>query len=553
MLAVYVIESYLIHWGKIIMDNYYNTLDQEILETVYYYHNSIDNVELYTIGCELSEWDGERIVETLKSSCKDNIVVFNTCAVTERAQKASEILIKLLYELYSDRKIYITGCGVDYNYEYYQKYGTCLKNESKFDCKSYNETYKHKLDDSFEHHRHNGNCGLVKIQDGCHNHCTYCVINKLRKTPYSISYSDIKNQISTLLKQGRNEISLLGTEICFYNSDGMKISNLVDKILTDFPDIKCLGLGAIDPASREVEKLIDLYEKYPQQLDNVFTLSAQSACDEILRSMKRRHNVKRLEELVNYAKQKKVYFAWHIIPGFPGETEELFKVTVNNLKRFKPVYIHSMAFSARKGTPAYDMPNQVDYDTIKYREQYLVDLMEEFRHSYDYPTLKSQIQVGQEDVYIARMNFQPEKYGYRIPLDIYDNPSIVKLINSDALKNNDTNYDTVIEYQYNREIDDDILETHAKFLTFNYGVKLLGKIEIDDDMSDRIINGKFNIVNFVVTKSSFIEFYVGNINDIGKFVKCLMKLKRYTNIRDIIDTIQDKNLYHTVISLIGEI
>lgn len=535
------------------MDSYYNTLDQEILETVYYYHNSIDNVELYTIGCELSEWDGERIVETIRESCKDNIVVFNTCAVTERAQKASEILIKLLYELYPDRVIYITGCGVDYNYDYYKQYGICLKNEKKFDCKSYNENYKHKLNDSFEHHRHNGNCGLVKIQDGCHNHCTYCVINKLRKSPYSIPYSDIKKQITTLLEQGRDEISLLGTEICFYNSDNMKVSNLVDKILTDFPSIKCLGLGAIDPASREVEKLIDLYEKYPHQLDNVFTLSAQSACDEILRSMKRRHNVKRLEELVNYGKQKNVYFAWHIIPGFPGETEELFNITVNNLRKFKPVYIHSMAFSARKGTPAYDMPNQVDYDTIKYREQYLVDLMEEFRHSSDYPELKSQIQVGQEDVYKARINFQPEKYGYRISLDIYDIRDIIDLINCNTIEDDDTNYDITVEYHYKPEIDDDILETHAKFLTFNYGVKLLSKIKLDDNLANRIINGQFNIVNFVVTKSSFVEFYVDDINDICVFAKCLMKLKKYVNIRDIIDTIKDTKLYYKVISLIGEV
>lgn len=537
------------------MDSYYSTLDQEILETVYYYHNSIRNIELYTIGCELSEWDGERIAETLLDSCNDDIVVFNTCAVTERAQKASEILIKLLFKLYHQyRKIYITGCGVDYNYDYYKQFGTCLKNNNKFDCKSYNDNYKHKLVDTFQHHKHNGDCGLVKIQDGCHNHCTYCVINKLRSNPYSVPYDDIKKQIKTLLSQGKDNIDLLGTEICFYNNNGIKVSQLVDKILTDFPNIKCLGLGAIDPASKEVEKLIDLYVKYPNQLDNVFTLSAQSACDEILKLMKRRHNVKRLEDLVNYAKQKHVYFSWHIIPGFPGETDELFQVTVNNLKRFKPVYIHSMAFSARKGTPAYDMPNQVDYSVIKYREQYLVDLMEKFRHSPDYPILKNQIQIGQYDVYKARMNYRPKHNDHRMSLCIYDNDKIVKFINTDILKDDDidNNYHTIIEYDYIPQIDDDILETHAKFLTFNYGVRLVARVVIDDELVNDIIADKFDIVNFVVTKSSFIEFVPGNISNILNFIKCLIKIKKYVDINEIVCVFNDNCLYKQVKSILGD-
>ena len=519
------------------MNNYYNTLDQEILETVYYYHNKIDNIDLYTIGCEMSEWDGERIVELLNTQTDKHTVVFNTCAVTERAQKASEILIKLLSKLYSNSKIYITGCGVDYNFDYYKKYGICLKNEHKFDCKSYNDNYKQILSNDFNHHLHNCGYGLVKIQDGCHNHCTYCIINKLRKNPFSVSYDDICNQIKQLLDNGQTRIILLGTEICFYNYNNLKISNLVDKILTDFSNIECLGLGAIDPASREVEKLIDLYEKYPKQLDNVFTLSVQSCCDEILRKMKRRHNVKRLFELSDYAKRKNVYFAYHIIPGFPGETDELFQVSINNLKLLKPVYIHAMAFSARKGTPAYDMPDQVEFETIKYREQYLVDLIEDFRHSDKYPLIKNQIQFGQEDVYFARMNFYPYDKENRVHFNIYDINSILKVVKD--LPQIDTNYDVVLEYLYDENIDDDILETHAKFLTFNYGVKLVAKIYLNDVIISKMLLDRLSIVNFVITKSSFIDFYIDSekTKDIKNLTRFLFKIKNKYDISGLIDSI----------------
>ncbi len=538
------------------MDNYYDTLDQEILETVYYYHNKINNIDLYTIGCELSEWDGERIVELLNTQTEKHTVVFNTCAVTERAQKASEILIKLLTKLYKDSKIYITGCGVDYNFDYYKNYGTCLKNEHKFDCKSYNDKYKQILNNEFDHHRHNCGYGLVKIQDGCHHHCTYCIINKLRKNPFSVSYEDISNQIKQLLSKGQSRIILLGTEICFYYHNNLKISNLVDKILTDFPSIECLGLGAIDPASREVEKLIDLYEKYPNQLDNVFTLSVQSCCDEILRKMKRRHNVKRLFDLNDYAKRKNVYFAYHIIPGFPGETNELFQITINNLKILKPVYIHSMAFSARKGTPAYDMPDQIDFETLKYREQYLVDLIEDFRHSDNYPLIKNQIQFGQEDVYFARMNFYPDKEK-RIQFNIYDIDSIIKTIKN--LLQADTNYDTVLEYTYDENIDDDILETHAKFLTFNYGVKLVAKIYLNDTVISKMLLDRLSIVNFVITKSSFIDFYIDieKTKDIKNLVKFLLKIKNKYDISKLVTIINnsqiDQNFKNKFQMLIGDI
>ena len=81
-------------------NTYYDTLEHEVFFSVYYYHNKINNIDLHTVGCELSEWDGERIVETLLETNKDDIIVVNTCAVTEWSQLATEKVVDRLSKIY---------------------------------------------------------------------------------------------------------------------------------------------------------------------------------------------------------------------------------------------------------------------------------------------------------------------------------------------------------------------------------------------------------------------------------------------------------------------
>ena len=99
---------------------------------MYYYHNKIENLDLFTVGCELSEWDGERVVELLKANTTEPIMLLNTCAVTASSQKASEIVARALRYIYPDKKFYITGCGVDYDEDFYKQFGITLKNDFKF-------------------------------------------------------------------------------------------------------------------------------------------------------------------------------------------------------------------------------------------------------------------------------------------------------------------------------------------------------------------------------------------------------------------------------------
>lgn len=521
-------------------NTYYDTLEHEVFFSVYYYHNKINNIDLHTVGCELSEWDGERIVETLLETNKDDIIVVNTCAVTEWSQLATEKVVDRLSKIYPDKKMYIVGCGVNYNPDYYKKYGTCIPNEDKFKTSVYghnnNSLYK-----KFKHNVQGNNTGLIKIQDGCHNKCAYCAINLLRKNPYSLPFDDICKQVEELLREGKNEICLIGTEICTYNDNGMRVAQVCQELLDKYPGIKSISMGALDPASPQIEEILDLV-KSNDRMHKVLYLSTQSGSDTILKLMNRRHTVKRMEDIVKYA-EGKVFFSWHVICGFPGETEELWKETLDTLYRLKPVGVDVMPFSARKGTPAYDMVNNNDKETIDRRVKecyaaldkcYLNDLCpvdieslerKEYSELTDrnkfYPTFNAKIfelnDVKKEDL----------NQDIIIKSDLYKDEDLIKLFHLLDLTKSYENVTIMTDYYKDKNNYD--LEINIKMLVFNFGVKVLSNIYLTNKLVNDILSDEFNLRDFIVYSNTFIRLIPAEHN--------------IENISQLIDKLRDENLY----------
>ena len=127
-------------------NDYLKALDDEICGDVYFYHNQInDKIDLYTVGCEISEWDGEKVARLINpDDLEQGIIIVNTCAVTDFAQAGSEKLADRLTKIYPDKKIYFVGCGVNYNKDYYNNLGIALTNQEKFDVKKYGGKAKNK-------------------------------------------------------------------------------------------------------------------------------------------------------------------------------------------------------------------------------------------------------------------------------------------------------------------------------------------------------------------------------------------------------------------------
>lgn len=481
---------------------YLKAIDDEICGDVYYYHNEVnDKVDLYTVGCEMSEWDGEKIAHMINpEELNEEIILVNTCAVTDFAQMGSEKLADRLNKIYPNKKIYFIGCGVNYNKEYYSNLGTALSNQEKFTLSNYGVTKKN--DNNYFKLNQHRDVGMVKIEDGCYNNCAYCIIHKIRPH-YMMPYEKIYKQIRSLLDQGKKNIQLIGTEICSYKSDGLNLTTLCEKILADFPEISDLVLGALDPASKQIDSLIELIKR-EKRIYNVLYLCTQSCSDTILKKMNRRHNADRLRE-INRLAGDDVHLVFQLILGFPGETDELFQETVDVIKELKPVDYDAIVFSARKGTPAYDMSDKVPTEVTDKRERIIYDLIKSYTFEDSQNTNRSFAQYEQT----GSNNFVKYKPDLNKSIvfyeDLYDTNAVVKLF--DKLKDyeNETK-DIVIITNFDLSKDLFDLDVNIKLLTSKFGVKVVTKFLINDDVMD-FVSHTYWIPNVIMYRiGTFIEF-----------------------------------------------
>lgn len=483
--------------------NYIKALDDEICGDVYFYHNQInDKIDLYTVGCEISEWDGEKVAELLNTEeLKEDIIIFNTCAVTDLAQTGSEKVAERLAKLYPEKKIYFIGCGVNYNKSFYEKYGTAILNKDKFNHKKYNcntknENYNFTLNTRRV-------AGVVKIEDGCYNNCTYCIIHKIREH-YMVPYEKIKKQITTLIEQGRTVIQLLGTEITTYNYNGMDLTALCRKILEDFPEISYLVLGALDPASKQIDSLIELI-KENHRVSNKLYLCTQSCSDTILKAMGRRHNAERLRE-INRLAGNDVKLILQLIVGFPGETDELFQETVDFIREIKPVDYDAIVFSPRKGTPAYDLPNRIPKEVTDKRERIIYNLIKSYTKENDFGSERAFDKYEKNQIMLFNQ-YRPKSLEKSIVFneDLYDTNVLIKLFNI-LPKYNQDHRDIVIITAFDNKKDIYDLDVNVKLLTMTFGVKVIAKITVDDNFMNFVSNTYYSISNISYRLCLYLEF-----------------------------------------------
>lgn len=519
---------------------YLQALDDEIGKDVYFYHNQInDKLDIFTVGCEISQWDGEKIAALLNiDNIQEESIIFNTCAVTNAAQLACERIAERLSRVYPYKKFYFVGCGVNYNPDFYSQYGTIVKNENKFNVKSYGFKEKNSIS-QFKSNRHR-KAGFVKIEDGCYNNCAYCVIHKIRPH-YVVPYEKIKKQIRELLNQGKTDIQLIGTEITCYNDNGLKLTGLCKKILEDFPEIECLIIGALDPASKELDSLIELIKKDKRVFNSLY-LCTQSCSDSILKSMNRRHDIARLEELKRLS-ENKIDFVYQLIIGFPGETDKLFKETVDNLTALKPIDIDTIPFSPRIGTPAYDMNGRVSKEEIIKRENILYNAVRKYSSFEDGNTLRGILPLMRRDV-LKFMDFRPKLDKNEIVLyidDLYGEQNFIKVFN--RLKEIDQNKQIVICTYLHDDKDIYDFDVNTKLLIALFGIKIIARIKIDDNSLKKFLGGYYSAENFAyrfclylnfsfdkletTSKEDLLEFFkntwIYNLDDINSMLLKLIK------------------------------
>lgn len=322
-------------------------------------------IAVVTLGCKVNKYESDALVFELKKRGYEttdklefaDAYVVNSCAVTNEAEKKSRQMLERVRKLNPNAKIYVMGCASQNNPEKFVEkgaqfvVGTANKQKILDDLENIGthiyDFPKQYEDDLFS--AQSLSRAYIKIQDGCNNFCTYCLIPYLRGRSRSRSLESIVDEVSKL-PENVKEVVLVGIDVSDFQIDGKKALGTLLKSLDGFG--KRLRLS-----SMEDNLISDEFLKILASLKNFcphFHLSLQSGCDNVLKKMNRKYTTAQFEESVNKIRK---YFpnagiTTDIIVGFPTETDEDFETTMKFVEKIKFSQLHIFPYSKRNGTAA---------------------------------------------------------------------------------------------------------------------------------------------------------------------------------------------------------
>lgn len=385
------------------------------------------NIAFKTLGCRLNQYETDSIASAFHQN-KFNIVdfdadadvyVINTCTVTNQGDQKSRQEIRKALKKGNDPVVVVTGCMVNnksQNLDRFEGVTYFVENAHKnaifnlVDAHFKGETLtpENLKPDIFGfepasktfHTR-----AMIKIQDGCDNFCTFCIVPKVRGRASSRPYQDIENNIKKVLEYGYKELVLTGVNIGRYEHEGMNFEDLVEKILNIPGDFR-VRISSIEPEGFG-EKLFDLFE-HPKLMPNLH-LCLQSGSDKILLKMRRMYNLKTFTGMIESIRSRYPDFnlTTDIIVGFPGETEEDFKQSVKVIRDYQFSHVHTFKYSKRDGTRAARMEDQIPNKIKQERSRVIREIAEENKLAYR----KSLIRKKQR-VLIEKVNANGFAKGY---------------------------------------------------------------------------------------------------------------------------------------------
>lgn len=324
-----------------------------------------------------------------------NVVVVNTCTVTNIADRKSRQVLRKVKEENPQSIIVAVGCYVQVakeTVENMKEIDLCLGNVEKKDIVKKVEEYMKKnqkenieiIDVNKETEFQEMGAitfsektrATVKVQDGCNNFCTYCLIPFARGRIRSRKKENVIEEVKKIAEKGIKEIVITGIHIASYGKDFDNNYRLIDLLedLDKIDGIERIRLGSLEPTivTKEfAERLSKL-----DSICNQFHLSLQSGCDETLKRMNRKYSCDEFFKVTEILREyfKDVNLTTDIIVGFPGETNEEFESTYEFLSKIKFYKMHIFKYSPREGTLAAKMTNQIDGNIKEERSQKLIEL-----------------------------------------------------------------------------------------------------------------------------------------------------------------------------------
>ena len=350
------------------------------------------NVYLEFLGCRLNEaeqasWQRQftSMGHTVVQSPSDaHVMAVNTCAVTNEATRKSKKRLRDLHKGNPAAKVVATGCFATLAKDTIQEQlhvDMVVPNSDKaIMAKQIIDTWGDDMprlaqsSDAQPAFAQTRTRAFVKVQDGCHNRCSFCIVSTARGAERSISIKDVVANIQNLHQEGYQEVVLAGVHLGGYGSDtGENLRSLIEGILND-TDVPRVRIGSLEPWDFP-DGFMELWEN-PRMCPHLH-LPLQSGSNRVLRRMIRRCSVESYEALVHQARSQNPLFniTSDLIVGFPGETEEEFCETIETVTRIGFGDMHLFSYSDRSGTPASRMSKKIPKKIIRERIQRILSLL----------------------------------------------------------------------------------------------------------------------------------------------------------------------------------
>ena len=370
---------------------------------------------LHNLGCKVNAYETEAMQEMLEQAGYEivpfkegaDVYIINTCTVTNIADRKSRQMLHRARKLNPDAVVVAAGCYVQAQEgkeidpcidivignnhkkdlpELLKQYEMEKSGHTEYAMEDINRTKEYEelhLTKPGDHTR-----AYIKVQDGCNQFCTYCIIPYARGRVRSRSMEDVTEEVRTLAENGYKEVVLTGIHLSSYGIDFDKERHLLDLIraVHQIEGIERIRLGSLEPGII-TEEFAEAISKLPKMCPH-FHLSLQSGCNATLKRMNRRYTSEEYAERCGILRK---YFenpalTTDVIVGFPGETEEEFEQTKAYLEHIHFYEMHIFKYSKRKGTRAAVMPDQIDEQVKAARSEKLIalghDMSKEFRKFY---------------------------------------------------------------------------------------------------------------------------------------------------------------------------
>lgn len=362
-------------------------------------------VGLCNLGCKVNTYEMEYIASLFKERGYEigdfndfcDVYVVNTCTVTNNSDVKSRKMINHPKKINKNCCLVVCGCFIESAKDYknddidiilgnYNKSKVVdlvedfFKNKEKINQRfNLNEV---EFEDMNIKHFENRTRAFVKIQDGCENFCTYCIIPYVRGKCRSKKEDNVLSEITTLVNNGYNEIVLTGIHTGNYGVDiNTNFSSILEKIL------KIKGLKRLRISSIEITELDDKFLELLKNpiLCNHLHIPLQSGGEKTLKKMNRKYDKKYFKEEIEKIRKVRpdISITTDVIVGFPGETEDDFNECVDFIKEINFSKLHVFPYSKRDGTVAAKMKDQIDGKVKKERVKTLLDLSKTLEENYN--------------------------------------------------------------------------------------------------------------------------------------------------------------------------